>query len=149
MAIHLVWRKVDLTWVLYHPIAGSLHEEVGEVLWSMLYRPRPGSGETEVTSEALVEPALGHTVVLGGGSTVVEVPPCGIRGELLLGQLAEAELERGGFFFEAVADFGRYRVLSHLVLEGKPNTNHVRARIRNSRTQRLHNWTSSHNAQNK
>jgi hypothetical protein len=34
-------------------------------------------------------------------------------------------------------------------LEGKPNVNHVRARIRNSRTQRLHNWTSSHNARNK
>jgi hypothetical protein len=28
--------------------------------------------------------------------------------------------------------------LSHPVLEGKPNVNHVRARIRNSRTQRLH-----------
>jgi hypothetical protein len=28
--------------------------------------------------------------------------------------------------------------VSHPVLEGKPNTNHVRARIRNSRTQRLH-----------
>jgi hypothetical protein len=37
--------------------------------------------------------------------------------------------------------------MSHPVLEGKPNTNHVRDRIRNSRTQRLHNWTSSHNAQ--
>jgi hypothetical protein len=37
--------------------------------------------------------------------------------------------------------------MSHLVLEGKPNTNHVRARIRNSRTQQLHNWTSSHDAQ--
>jgi hypothetical protein len=37
--------------------------------------------------------------------------------------------------------------MSHLVLEGKPNTNHVRVRIRNSRTQRLHNWTSSHSAQ--
>jgi hypothetical protein len=37
--------------------------------------------------------------------------------------------------------------LSHPVLEGKPNANHVRAKIRNSRTQRLHNWTSSHNAQ--
>jgi hypothetical protein len=35
-------------------------------------------------------------------------------------------------------------LLSHPVLEGKPNANHVRARIRNSRTQRLHNWTSSH-----
>jgi hypothetical protein len=39
--------------------------------------------------------------------------------------------------------------LSHPVLEGKPNANHVRARIRNSRTQQLHNWTSSHNAQSK
>jgi hypothetical protein len=29
--------------------------------------------------------------------------------------------------------------LSHLVLEGKPNANHVRARISNSRTQQLHN----------
>jgi hypothetical protein len=37
-------------------------------------------------------------------------------------------------------------LLSHPVLEGKPNANHVRARIKNSRTQRLHNWTSSHNA---
>jgi hypothetical protein len=39
--------------------------------------------------------------------------------------------------------------MSHPVLEGKPNANHVRVRIRNSRTQRLHNWTSSHNARNK
>jgi hypothetical protein len=39
--------------------------------------------------------------------------------------------------------------MSHLVLEGRPNANHVRVRIRNSRTQRLHNWTSSHNARNK
>jgi hypothetical protein len=46
-----------------------------------------------------------------------------------------ALVSRGGF-------------LSHPVLEGKPNANHVRARIRNSRTQRLHNWTSSHIAQN-
>jgi hypothetical protein len=36
--------------------------------------------------------------------------------------------------------------LSHPVLEGKPNVNHVRARISNSRTQQLHNWTSSHSA---
>jgi hypothetical protein len=34
------------------------------------------------------------------------------------------------------------------VLEGKPNANHVRARIRNSRTQRLDSWTSSHITQN-
>jgi hypothetical protein len=37
--------------------------------------------------------------------------------------------------------------MSHPILEGKLNANHVRARIRNSRTQRLHSWTSSHNAQ--
>jgi hypothetical protein len=41
------------------------------------------------------------------------------------------------------------RRVSHPVLEGKPNVNDVRARIKNARTQRLHNWTSSHNAQNK
>jgi hypothetical protein len=29
--------------------------------------------------------------------------------------------------------------MSHLVLEGKPNVNHIRARISNSRTQQLHN----------
>jgi hypothetical protein len=39
--------------------------------------------------------------------------------------------------------------VSHVVLEGKPNMNHIRVRIRNSRTHRLHNWTSSHNAQSK
>jgi hypothetical protein len=38
--------------------------------------------------------------------------------------------------------------MSHPVLEGKPNANHVCARIRNSRTQRLHSWTSSHIAEN-
>ena len=32
---------------------------------------------------------------------------------------------------------------SHPVLEGKPNANHVRVRISNSRTQQLHNRTSS------
>jgi hypothetical protein len=37
--------------------------------------------------------------------------------------------------------------LSHPVLEGKPNANHVRVRISNSRTQQLHNWTSSRSAQ--
>jgi hypothetical protein len=39
------------------------------------------------------------------------------------------------------------RDVSHPVLEGKPNANHVRARISNSRTHQLHNWTSSHSAQ--
>jgi hypothetical protein len=33
----------------------------------------------------------------------------------------------------------RGRPLSHPVLEGKPNANHVRARISYSRTQQLHN----------
>jgi hypothetical protein len=37
--------------------------------------------------------------------------------------------------------------IAHPVLEGKPNANHVRARISNSCTQQLHNWTSSHSAQ--
>jgi hypothetical protein len=41
----------------------------------------------------------------------------------------------------------RTKLVSHPVLEGKPNANHVRARISNSRTQQLHNWTSSHSAQ--
>jgi hypothetical protein len=30
------------------------------------------------------------------------------------------------------------------VTPSKPNANHVRVRISNSRTQQLHNWTSSH-----
>jgi hypothetical protein len=51
---------------------------------SLLSEPRPGSGKTEVPPEALVEPASGHTVV--------RVASFGIRGELLLGQLVEAEL---------------------------------------------------------
>jgi hypothetical protein len=33
----------------------------------------------------------------------------------------------------------RAELLSHPVLEGKPNANHVRARISYSRTQQLHN----------
>jgi hypothetical protein len=44
--------------------------------------------------------------------------------------------------------FTSLNYLSHPVLEGKPNANHVGVRIRNSRTQRLHNLTSSHIAQN-
>jgi hypothetical protein len=49
---------------------------------------------------------------------------------------------------EELNNFKRNEV-SHPVLEGKLNVNHLRARIRNSRTQRLHNWTSSHIAQSK
>jgi hypothetical protein len=44
---------------------------------------------------------------------------------------------------------GIWGCMSHPVLEGKLNANHVRDWIRNSRTHRLHNWTSSHNAQSK
>lgn len=44
-------------------------------------------GETEVSPEALVEPASGLAVMQGGVSTVVEVDSCGICGELLSGQL--------------------------------------------------------------
>jgi hypothetical protein len=33
----------------------------------------------------------------------------------------------------------KYLLVSHPVLEGKPNANHVRARISYSRTQQLHN----------
>jgi hypothetical protein len=36
----------------------------------MLSWPRPGSGETEISPEALVEPPSGHAVVEGGVSTV-------------------------------------------------------------------------------
>jgi hypothetical protein len=46
-----------------------------------------------------------------------------------------------------VADANMTASMSHLVLEGKLNANHVHARNKNSRTQRLHNWTSSNNAQ--
>jgi hypothetical protein len=46
-------------------------------------------------------------------------------------------------------DWSDRAIMSHSVLEGKPNANHIRARIRNSRTHRLHNWTSSHIAQSK
>jgi hypothetical protein len=66
------------------------------------------------------------------------VPPQGFNGTSLadkLGKLVEDHLTRKGQW-----------QLSHPVLEGKPNANHVRARISNSRTQQLHNWTSSHSA---
>jgi hypothetical protein len=40
---------------------------------------------------------------------------------------------------DAFADLAAPREVSHPVLEGKPNANHVRARISYSRTQQLHN----------
>jgi hypothetical protein len=45
------------------------------------------------------------------------------------------------------SDFLHKDIVSHPVLEGKPNANHVRARISNSRTQSYITWTSSHTAQ--
>ena len=47
-------------------------------------------------TEAMTEPALGHAVMQGGVSTVVGVTSCEIHGQLLLVQLAEVELGRGG-----------------------------------------------------
>jgi hypothetical protein len=40
---------------------------------------------------------------------------------------------------EGIGERGWRGEMSHPVLEGKPNANHVRARISNSRTQQLHN----------
>jgi hypothetical protein len=54
------------------------------------------------------------------------------RGAGASGRWAELGLGRGR------RAHGRERV-SHPVLEGKPNANHVRARISYSRTQQLHN----------
>jgi hypothetical protein len=51
-------------------------------------------------------------------------------------KITEHELENEKFkFARSMLYSGR---LSHPVLEGKPNANHVRARIRNSHTRRLH-----------
>jgi hypothetical protein len=73
--------------------------------------------------------------------------------------LSEVILSRGGPSSSYLVSVGReafevqagypseIRPLSHPILEGKPNAKHVRARISNSRTQKLNNQTSSHNAQ--
>jgi hypothetical protein len=62
------------------------------VLSSMLSRSRPRSGEAEVRPEAMVLPTTGHAVVQGVVRTITKVASCRICGELLPGQLAEAEL---------------------------------------------------------
>jgi hypothetical protein len=62
------------------------------VLSSMLSRPRPRAGEAEVHPEAMVLPVAGHAVMQGVVGTITKVASCGICGELLPGQLAEAEL---------------------------------------------------------
>jgi hypothetical protein len=46
----------------------------------------------------MAEPAPGHAVMQGGVSIVVGVASCGIYGELLPGQLTEAELGRDEVF---------------------------------------------------
>jgi hypothetical protein len=71
----------------------------------------------------------GHLLLLPGrlqlpGAHLLEVPPALLAVPLELGPLGD---ELSG------------RCLSHPVLEGKPNANHVRARISYSRTQQLHN----------
>jgi ribonuclease HI len=42
------------------------------------------------------------------------------------------------WYNETADELAKIALVSHPVLEGKPNANHVRARIRNSRIQRLH-----------
>jgi hypothetical protein len=55
-------------------------------------------GEAEVPPKALVDPTSGYAVFLGGVITIIIVASCRIRGELLPGQLAEAELGQGRVF---------------------------------------------------
>jgi hypothetical protein len=76
---------------------------------------------------------------------VTDRPPIMMTGAEIHQQIdgLVANLE-GGF-----VGYGEQHMLSHPVLEGKPNANHVCARIRISHTQLLHSWISSHIAQSK
>jgi hypothetical protein len=59
------------------------------------------------------------------------------QGHISLSQVHQEEVcDQGGAQEEQVMD---EELMSHPVLEGKPNANHVRARISYSRTQQLHN----------
>jgi hypothetical protein len=90
-----------------------------------------------------------HTQVEHMEEGCTEVPVLGRRPNLTLIFLTRLQpdisykvaSDEGHFSFDAHQspdDFSRGS-LSHPVLEGKPNTNHVRARISYSRTQQLHN----------
>jgi uncharacterized protein YjcR len=57
----------------------------------------------------------------------------------LTAKINEHEIENEKFKFARSMLYSGRRPVSHPVLEGKPNANHVRARISNSRTQQLHN----------
>jgi hypothetical protein len=81
-----------------------------------------------------------------GDLVYLKVSPLrGMRRFIVKGKLSPSFI--GPFrIFRRVGEMALIPLMSHPVLGGKPNVNHVRARIRNSRTQRLHSWTSSHNA---
>jgi hypothetical protein len=73
-----------------------------------------------------------------------EVHPMGVAPELrvdfflkiIRSKVFTSSIIRNHFYFPLALC---WRSVSHPVLEGKPNANHVRARISNSRTQQLHN----------
>jgi hypothetical protein len=96
--------------------------------------PRPGAGAVFLPDET-DGPCLeaGRSVHAQGQRSLSAAPrSCSREGPC-----------RGG----EVLGFVLGSAVSHPILEGKPNVNHVRARISNSRTQQLHNRTSSHSAQ--
>jgi hypothetical protein len=69
-------------------------------------------------------------------------PGTSVTGQSAAGEGATVDTARNGPVVMAVAGRRKQRSsrqLSHPVLEGKPNANHVRARISNSRTHQLHN----------
>jgi hypothetical protein len=70
-------------------------------------------------------------------------PMDNILGSIRRGVTARSRLANFCEFYSFVSSLEPLKVkealVSHPVLEGKPNANHVRARISNSRTQQLHN----------
>jgi hypothetical protein len=64
MVIHLVWHKVDLTPALLFLSVAFVEGLVASgIILSMLFRPRPCSGEAEISLEAIVGPTPGHTIM--------------------------------------------------------------------------------------
>src|SRR5688572_30038859 len=68
-------------------------------------------------------------------------PPDGGRPRFFRPVVVGGTQLRGSWYLSAIVRLQGFSSsnLSHPVLEGKPNANHVRARISNSRTQQLHN----------